>query len=145
MCVCSHTHPKCKTYIKMEFSRDIFIIGTYFYRVSSYYLFGFFSPKIGTWANNCCQSFSFSALPPQPHPSTQLYILVAGPSSCGTRDTASTVAWRAVPCSHPGSKPVKPWATAVECTHLTTQPGGRPPFFFLYLGFDSIGRKEWLK
>lgn len=30
-CVYTHTHPTCKTYINMEFSRNIFISSTYFY------------------------------------------------------------------------------------------------------------------
>ena len=35
--------------------------------------------------------------------------------------------WWAMPCLHPGSELVKPWAAEAECTNLTTQPQGRPP------------------
>ena len=52
----------------------------------------FFFLKIGTWANNCCQSsfFSLCFFSPNP-PSIWLYIfLVVGPASCGMWDTPST-------------------------------------------------------
>ena len=48
--------------------------------------------KIGTWANNCCQSslFFFLLYLPKSPLVHRLYILVAGPSSCAMWDTAST-------------------------------------------------------
>ena len=71
----------------------------------------FFFLKIGTWANNCCQLFSF---PPSSSPqSPPVY------SSCeclwlccvGRR---LSMAWWAVPCLCPGSEPAKHWAAKEE-------------------------------
>ena len=36
------------------------------------------------------------------------------------------VAWWVVPCPHPGSEPVKPWAAEAECVNLATWPRGWP-------------------
>ena len=41
------------------------------------------------------------------------------------------MAWWAVPCLHPGSKPVKPWGAEAEHMNLTTRPWGQPRFEFL--------------
>ena len=74
-------------------SRSIHVVanGTIssFLSLTSILLFFFFL-KIGTWANNCCQSFYFFLLYLPKSPCTQLYILVAGPSGCGMWDTTST-------------------------------------------------------
>ena len=50
----------------------------------------FFFLRIGTWANNCCQSFLLLLFYLPKPPCTQLYILFACPSSCGMWDAAST-------------------------------------------------------
>ena len=62
-------------------------------------------------------------------PCTQLYILVAGPASCGMWDAAST--WpderchvcAQDPCLRPGSEP---WAATAERVNITTRPQSRP-------------------
>ena len=44
------------------------------------------------------------------------------------------MAWWAVPCPHPGSKPAKLWAAEVECVNLISRPRGRP----LELPFNPV-------
>ena len=39
-----------------------------------------------------------------------------------------SMAWRAVPCPHPWSELVKPWATKAKHAHLTTRPWGWPRY-----------------
>ena len=68
-----------------------------------YFLFLFlFFLKIGTWANNCCQSSFFFW------------------------KKGWGVAWWAAPCPCPGSQWAKPWAAEVDHANLTTQPRGQP-------------------
>ena len=72
----------------------------------SWFLFLIFSLKIGTWANNCCQSsvFLLFLLPKAPH-----YIVVYSSCECLWLCYVGhhlSMAWWAVPCPHAGSEPV---------------------------------------
>ena len=89
----------------------------------------FFFLKIGTWANSCCQSFFLFFLLYLPQsPCTQLYILVAGPPSCGLLwDAAST--WADERC-HVCAQDANPGPPAAERKNLTTQPRSRPLYIF---------------
>ena len=88
------------------------------------------APELTTVANllfSFLSTFFFSLNPP----STELYILVVGPSSCGMWDAASMWPddWR--PCLRPGFEPAKPWVTVAECANLTTRPQGWPLIFLI--------------
>ena len=86
------------------------------------------------WMDELLDVFFFFLLYLPNPPCTQLYILVAGPSSCGMWDVGRrlNVAWWAVPCPRPGSEP---WAAAAELANLTTRPRSRPQKNFLNLFF----------
>ena len=87
--------------------------------------------KIGTWANNCYQSFVF-LLPKAPH-----YMVVYSSCECLWLcyvGCCLSMAWWAVPCPHPGSEPTKPWAAKAECTNLTTRPRAGPSTRFFLPG-----------
>ena len=79
------------------------------------------APKLTSVAN---LAFFFFSLKPS---STQLYILIVGPSGSAMWDAAS--AWPDEQCHvrDLGSELVKPWATEAERTNLRTRPRGRPP------------------
>ena len=66
----------------------------------------------------------FLLLPKEP--STQLYIPVVGPSSCGMWDAAS--AWPDERCNVCAQDPNLwfPWDANAECTNLTTWPQRQP-------------------
>ena len=103
--------------------------------------------KVGTWANNCCQSSFFLNSSPQSPPR---YIVAY--FSCGSFwlcyvGCRLNMAWWVVPCPCPGSEPVKPWAAEAERANLTTWPEGRPlprpslKWMLLWLGLAStVGR-----
>ena len=95
--------------------------------------------------------FSSCFISPNP-PCTQLYILVASPSSCGMWDAVST--WPDEQCYARAQDP-NPGAATAERTNLTPRPRSRPhsPFFdssppsgcALYYGFNfDLGGKKAL-
>ena len=60
-------------------------------------------------------------------PSTQLYILIVGPSGCAMWPDERYLG------PHLGSEPEKPWAAEVEHVNLSTRPRGWPLTCFFYL------------
>ena len=52
------------------------------------------------------------------------------------------MAWWVVPCSHPGSEPVKPRAAEVELMNLTTRPQGRPPKIIFVKSWE-LWKQRW--
>ena len=69
-------------------------------------------------------------------PSTWLYVIVVGPSSCGMWDAASAWSDLAVPRLCPGSEPAKPWDAEAERANLTTRPGCWPLKLDLFYFFE---------
>ena len=112
------------------FSSASFVVSRFTFRSMTHSELIFFFLKISTWANICYQPPP-APLPPPSSQSPPVHSCIY--SSCRSFwlcyvGRHLSMAWWAVPCPCPGSKPAKPWAAKVEHANSDSATGPAPEY-----------------